>query len=86
MKAQTFLDGTLTGYSPDTMRTMTHAFHQAWALIERKYTDPRLREAARLRLAGTVVDVSPRTGADEATVRRMALDLFSILGRDDPLV
>jgi hypothetical protein len=67
------------------MRAMTNAFHQAWALIERKYTDPRLRQSARLRLAGAIVDVTPQTGVVEDTIRRMAVDLFMILDRDEPL-
>ena len=85
MKGQQLLDGSLTGYSPQSFGVMREVFQQAWALIERNYCDPHIRELARLRLAGVIVDVAPRTGADESTVRRMALDLFMILDRDEPL-
>ena len=65
---------------------MRDAFDQAWALIECSYSDIAIREAAHMRLAGAIVDVSPRTGAKVDTVRRMALDLVMILNRDEPLV
>lgn len=85
MKAQQFLDGSLSGYAPDTLIVMRDAFDQAWSLIEPKYRKSPTLEAARLMLADAVVDVSPRTGADVDTVRRMAMDLFLILERDQPL-
>ena len=85
MKGQQLLDGTLIGYPSDMLRVMNQAFDQAWQSIERRYADPRLRQAARLRLASVIVDVTPRTGADLDMVMRMAFDLFMILDRDDPL-
>ena len=74
----------MTGYTPHTLCVMRDAFDQAWALVQCTYSDPQVREAAHMRLAGAIVDVSPRTGAKVDTVRRMALDLFRILDRDEP--
>lgn len=34
MRAHDFLDGTLKGFSPDSLSAMTGAFDQAWALLE----------------------------------------------------
>ena len=84
MKGQGLIDGTLAGYSPDELRVMNLALERAWALIEQRYPVTK-RDAARLRLADSIVDVSPRSGADVDTVQRMAVDLFMILDRDEPL-
>jgi hypothetical protein len=82
MKAQRFLDGTLTGYSAETLSLMRAVWDDAWCVIGHRYEGDAAIAEGRLRLAEAVVTVTPREGGNAEDIKRMALDMVFIVERD----
>lgn len=82
MKAQRFLDGTLPGYTAETLSLMRAAFDDAWCAIVHRYEGDAAIAGGRLRLAEAVVTVTPHNGANAEDIKRRALDMVYIVERD----
>lgn len=81
MKARRLLDA--ASYDPDTLKAMTQAFDEAWAIIAGNF-DAASVEAARLRLAHAVLSVTCEDSRDVAVLKRGALEAMALSYADQP--
>lgn len=81
-QAQQLVDGNLTGYPPPTLSLMKEAFAKSWSIVSGRYQGAEATAAARLRLAGAVVAVTPKDATSADDIARMAIDLVTIEERD----
>jgi hypothetical protein len=80
MKARKILEG--ASYHPATVKALCQAFDEAWASIQELYYYPAEVEAARLKLANSVLAVAALHGTDVEALKNAALQHFALNYRD----
>jgi hypothetical protein len=77
MKARQVVENASLG--PDTLKVAYQAFDDAWASIADNYgNDPLAIEAARLKLANTILSLIDDTTRDPAALKRAALEKMAL--------
>src|SRR5262245_17881624 len=79
MKARQLIAGAT--YGPATLKVIGLAFDGAWAEIAQHFHDPLEIEAARLRLANTVLELVKQAGQDPEELKTLALQAMALTYR-----
>jgi hypothetical protein len=79
VKARQLIAG--ASYGPATLKVVGQAFDGAWAEIADHFHDPLETEAARLRLANTVLELVKQAGQDPGVLKAMALRVMVLTYR-----
>jgi hypothetical protein len=82
MKARHLIDG--TSYGPDTLKALTQAYDEAWAVIAGNFGEGSI-QAGRVRLANALLSVAFQDSRDVEALKRGALEAMALSYAHRPL-